>query len=285
MNCGMNIVGVVILYHPDIKQLSANINTYVSGLKQLYIYDNSERHIPGIEAALYSLHPNVIYKFFNSNEGIAKRLNQAVALATQNQFDYLLTMDQDSSFKQGDFEKYKSLIHKRAYSNVAQFGINCQPNITIPSEAPQEALTLITSGSILNLSLVKKVGAFNEDLFIDFVDAEFSYRVVQQGLINLMFSNILLNHAIGDLVSGRSLLSLKKSSRIIHMPVRAFYITRNGLFLLFKQKGLSPVMKKDVIRCMKILKNDLIYHPQLAKVYLNVIKGFFAFCFNSMGKR
>jgi rhamnosyltransferase len=154
----MNIVGVVILYHPDIKQLSANINTYVSGLKQLYIYDNSERHIPGIEAALYSLHPNVIYKFFNSNEGIAKRLNQAVALATQNQFDYLLTMDQDSSFKQGDFEKYKSLIHKRAYSNVAQFGINCQPNITIPSEAPQEALTLITSGSILNLSLVKSRG-------------------------------------------------------------------------------------------------------------------------------
>ena len=100
-----------------------------------------------------------------------------------------------------------------------------------------------------------------------------------------MFSNILLNHAIGDLVSGRSVVTLKKSLRIIHAPVRAFYITRNGLALLFKHKGLSPVMKKDVIRCMKILKNDLIYHPQLAKVYINVIKGFFAFCFNSMGKR
>jgi len=90
-----------------------------------------------------------------------------------------------------------------------------QPNITIPSEAPQEALTLITSGSILNLSLVKKVGDFNEDLFIDFVDAEFSYRVIQAGFINLMFSNILLNHAIGDLVSGRSVVTLKKSLRII----------------------------------------------------------------------
>ena len=285
MNCGMNIAGVVILYHPDIKQLSANINTYASGLKQLYIYDNTENQTPGIEAALHSLHPNIKYHFFNSNEGIAKRLNQAVALATQNQFDYLLTMDQDSSFKPGDFEKYKSLIQKGNFINVAQFGINCQPNITIPSETPQEALTLITSGSILNLSLVKKVGDFNEDLFIDFVDAEFSYRVVQQGLINLMFSNILLNHAIGDLVSGRSVVTFKKSLRIIHAPIRAFYITRNGLFLLFKHKGLSEEMKKDVIRCMKILKNDLIYHPHLAKVYLNVFKGFFAFCFNNMGKR
>lgn len=281
----MNIAGVVILYHPDIKQLSANINTYASGLKQLYIYDNTETQTPGIEAALLSLHPNIKYQNFNSNEGIAKRLNQAVALATQNQFDYLLTMDQDSSFKPGDFEMYKSLIQKGDFTNVTQFGINCQPNITIPSEAPQEALTLITSGSILNLSLVKKVGDFNEGLFIDFVDAEFSYRVIQAGFINLMFSNILLNHAIGDLVSGRSVVTLKKSLRIIHAPVRAFYITRNGLFLLFKHKGLSPEMKKDVIRCMKILKNDLIYHPHLAKVYLNVFKGFFAFCFNCMGKR
>jgi len=281
----MNIAGVVILYHPDIKQLSENINTYVLGLKQLYIYDNSEIQTPGIEAALNNLHPCIKYQFFNNNQGIAKRLNQAVEAAMQTQYDYLLTMDQDSSFKPGDFEKYKSLIQKEEYTKVAQFGINCQPQITMSSEQPQEALTLITSGSILNLSLIKKVGDFNEDLFIDFVDAEFSYRVVQHGLINLMFSNIQLNHALGNLVSGRSLLTFKKTLRIIHAPIRAFYITRNGLFLLFKHKGLSEEMKKDVIRCMKILKNDLIYHPQLTQVYINVMKGIFAFCFNKMGKK
>jgi rhamnosyltransferase len=281
----MNIAGVVILYHPDIKQLSENINTYVHGLKQLYIYDNSEIQTPGIEAALNNLHPCIKYQFFNNNEGIAKRLNQAVEAAMQTQYDYFLTMDQDSSFKPGDFEKYKSLIQKEEYTKVAQFGINCQPQITMSIEQAQEALTLITSGSILNLSLIKKVGDFNEDLFIDFVDAEFSYRVVQQGLINLMFSNILLNHALGKLVLGKSLMTFKKSLRIIHAPIRAFYITRNGLFLLFKHKGLSEEMKKDVIRCMKILKNDLIYHPQLTQVYLNVMKGIFAFCFNKMGKK
>ena len=281
----MNIAGVVILYHPDIKQLSENINTYVPGLKELYIYDNSEIQTPGIEAALNNLHPCIKYQFFNNNEGIAKRLNQAVEAAMQTQYDYLLTMDQDSSFKPGDFEKYKSLIQKEEYTKVAQFGINCQPQITMSSEQPQEALTLITSGSILNLSLIKKVGDFNEDLFIDFVYAEFSYRVVQHGLINLMFSNIQLNHALGNLVSGRSLLTFKKTLRIIHAPIRAFYITRNGLFLLFKHKGLSEEMKKDVIRCMKILKNDLIYHPQLTQVYINVMKGIFAFCFNKMGKK
>lgn len=285
MNFRMNIAGVVILYHPDIKQLSENINTYVSGLKQLYIYDNSETQTPGIEAALNQLHPSIKYHFFSANQGIAQRLNQAVEAAVQSQYDYLLTMDQDSSFKPGDFDLYKSLIQKEDYTKVAQFGVNCQPQITMINEQPQEALTLITSGSILNLSLVKRVGAFNEDLFIDFVDAEFSYRVAQKGLINLMFSKILLNHTLGKLVPGRSLVTFKKSLRIIHSPIRAYYITRNGLTLLFKYKGLNTLMKKDVIRCMKILKNDLIYHPQLMQVYVNIFKGFFAFCFNKMGKK
>lgn len=281
----MNIAGVVILYHPDLELLLANIQTYVSGLKQLYVYDNSETKIPGIEEALIKINPSIQYKFFNANEGIAKRLNQAMDQAALNQYDYLLTMDQDSSFKIGDFEKYKNLIQLSTYHNVAQFGVNCQPDFTQPNEQPEEALTLITSGSILNLSLTKNIGPFNEALFIDFVDAEFSYRVIQNGYLNLMFSNIVLNHALGTLVEGRSLGNFKKSMRIIHAPTRVYYIVRNGLHLLFKDKGLTPLMKKDVIRCIKIIKNDLIYNPQLFLVYKNAFAGIYAFMTNRMGKK
>ena len=205
--------------------------------------------------------------------------------AAKNNYDYLLTMDQDSSFKEGDFEKYKSQIQSAAYTNVAQFGVNCQPNLTIPKEQPEEALTLITSGSILNLSLIERVGVFNEDLFIDFVDAEFSYRVIQNGHINLMFSNIILNHALGKLIEGRSLANFKKTLRITHSPIRVYYIIRNGLYLLFKAKGLNAIMKKDVLRCIKILKNDLIYNPELVSVYKNLFSGIFAFLSNKKGKK
>jgi len=281
----MNIAGVVILYHPNMELLLANIQSYSSGLNQLYVYDNSETKIPGIEEALFKINPSIQYKYFNANEGIAKRLNQAMDQAALNQYDYLLTMDQDSSFKAGDFEKYKSLIQSSSYNHVAQFGVNCQPDFTQPKEQPEEALTLITSGSVLNLSLSKKVGPFNEALFIDFVDAEFSYRVIKNGYINLMFSNIVLNHALGTLVEGRGLADFKKSMRIIHSPIRVFYIVRNGLYLLFKAKGLTPLMKKDIIRCIKIIKNDLIYNPQLFSVYKNAFAGIFAFITNRMGKK
>ncbi len=281
----MNIAGVVILYHPDIVQLSDNIQTYLNGLNQLYVYDNSESKTPGIEEALLKLHPSIQYHYFNANEGIAKRLNQAIAQATLNQYDFLLTMDQDSSFKDGDFDKYKLSIQSSGDINVAQFGVNCQPDFTLLKDEPEEALTLITSGSVLNLSLTEHIGPFNEDLFIDFVDAEFSYRVIQNGYTNLMFSNIVLNHALGTLVEGRGLGNFKKSMRIIHAPTRVFYIVRNGLYLLFKAQGLTSSMKKDVIRCIKIIKNDLIYNPQLFSVYKNVFAGIYAFMTNRMGKK
>jgi rhamnosyltransferase len=281
----MNIAGVVILYHPNLEHLESNVQTYVSGLNKLYVFDNSETKIPGIEEALIKINPSIQYKFFSANEGIAKRLNQAMDQATLDQYDYLLTMDQDSSFKAGDFEKYKLLIQSTALNNVAQFGVNCQPDFTKPNEHPEEALTLITSGSILNLSLTKNIGLFNEPLFIDFVDAEFSYRVIQNGYINLMFSKIVLNHALGTLVEGRGLGNFKKSMRIIHAPIRVYYIVRNGLYLLFKVKELTPLMKKDVVRCIKIIKNDLIYNPQLFSVYKNVFAGIYAFMTNRMGKK
>jgi hypothetical protein len=100
-----------------------------------------------------------------------------------------------------------------------------------------------------------------------------------------MFSNIVLNHALGTLVEGRGLSNLKKSMRIIHAPTRVFYIVRNGLYLLFKSKGLTSVMKKDVLRCIKIIKNDLIYNPQLFSVYKNAFAGLYAFMTNRMGKK
>ena len=151
-------------------------------------------------------------------------------------------MDQDSSFKPGDFEKYKSLIQSSNNSNVAQYGVNHQPDFTPAKDLPEEALALITSGSILNLSLTDKVGVFNEYFFIDFVDTEFSYRVIQNGYINLMFSNIVLNHSLGTLIEGRSLVSLKKSKRIIHSPIRVFYVIRNGLYLDINVCGISFIL-------------------------------------------
>ena len=281
----MKLAGIVILYYPNTDIVIEHIRSYSSNLEKLFIYDNTENPDQSFIDLISKVEGNISYISSGTNEGIAKKLNEASHKARQEGYEFLLTMDQDSSFKPGDFEKYISLIQSSANSNIAQFGVNHQPNFTTQKELPEEALALITSGSILSLSLTEKVGVFNEDFFIDFVDTEFSYRVIQNGYINLMFSNIVLNHSLGTLIEGRSLVSLKKSKRIIHSPIRVFYIIRNGLYLLFKFKGLSASMKQEVYRSIKIIKNDLFYNPQLLAVYKNLFLGIYCFVFNKMGKK
>jgi len=216
----MNIAGIVIVYHPDIQVLCDNIKTYVQGLRQLYVYDNSELPSPDIEKALWEVDTSIQYHYFGSNEGIAKRLNSAVKHAIENKFDYLLTMDQDSSFKKGDFEKYINYIQAGSYNNVVQFGVNCQPQFTVPSNIPEPVLTLITSGTILNLSFIQNIGAFNENLFIDFY--------VKDGLI-----------------TKKNRKKLDYNKRLLEQSEHGRFTTLRSNMLFVAQEGDNYDYKKD----------------------------------------
>jgi len=279
------MVGVVILYHPDTVALIENIKTYINPIDTLLVYDNSETLTKELEVAVCAISNKVIFTHFGQNEGIAKRLNQAIEYSVQNGEKHLLMMDQDSSFKDGDFYKYAEYISNNSLPNVAQFGVNCQPDFTPISTNPEKVISLITSGSVLTIDYIQQIGMFDENLFIDFVDTEFSHRVTNKGCVNLQFTNIVLNHSIGTRVEGRSLVTFKKSLRIIHSPIRVYYIIRNGLYLLFRNKELTNIQKKDIKRTMMVVKNDFIYNSQLFKVYKYALLGIWHFLTKKMGKR
>jgi rhamnosyltransferase len=279
------MIGVVILYHPDALALIENIKTYINPLDTLLVYDNSEILSKELEIAVCAISSKVIFTHFGQNEGIAKRLNQAIEYAVQKGEKHLLMMDQDSSFQEGDIEKYAEYISNNSFPNVAQFGVNCQPDFTSISTNPEKVISLITSGSVIAIDCIQQIGMFDENLFIDFVDTQFSHRVTNKGYVNLQFTNIVLNHSIGTRVEARSLVTFKKSLRIIHSPIRVYYILRNGLHLLYKKEGLSNIQKKDIKRTMMVVKNDFIYNNQLFKVYKYALLGVWDFLTKRMGKR
>jgi rhamnosyltransferase len=279
------LAGVVILYNPESQKSLQNILSYAAGLNKLYILDNSENQLENWAELAKQLGDHVEYIHYGGNEGIAKRLNTAAHKAIQDGYNFLLTMDQDSSFPEGVFNKYLNEIVNCSIDNVGQFGVNFQPQFTAIEAKPIDALSLITSGSIINLDRFLKIGDYNEDLFIDFVDLEFSYRVNNSGYKVIQFTNFILNHQIGDRVPGRSFKTFKVTNRIIHSPIRVYYIVRNGLYLIFKAKYISKKARLDLFKGMKILKNNYIYHPQLFKIYLFTIFGIIDFFRNKMGKK
>jgi len=282
----MNIAGVIILYHPDIPKAVENILTYASQLNKLYVFDNSSSSSIEVTKDLADLKIPIEFITTGTNEGISKRLNEAADKAIQEGYDFLLTMDQDSSFDTGVFGQYLQLVDTYIKENVAQLGVNCDPKYIPISDIPFNADSLITSGTILNLAVFQKVGKFDEKLFIDFVDVEYSLRASYLGYQNIIFPNIIMKHAIGYLKLGRSFKNFKKTLRILHTPIRVYYIIRNGLYLLFKVNHVDKKARKAILfDHMKMLKNDFLYNDHLGAVYVNALQGVYDFLLNKMGKK
>jgi rhamnosyltransferase len=288
----LKLAGVVILYHPDVAKTLENMASYANQLDKLYILDNSEPACFAGTDAFAHLNVPIEYIATGVNEGISKRLNQAAHKAIQEGFDFLLTMDQDSCFETGAFVKFKTLVKDHLViaeekgQKIAQFGVNSDPQHIKISEQPLWTNNLITSGTILNLSIFQRVGNFDENLFIDFVDVEYSLRADYLGYQNIIFPNVVMQHSLGFIKMGRSFKTFKKTPRILHAPIRVYYIVRNGWYLLFKVKQIHKEERKAILlNHMKLLKNDFLYNDELAKVYGYALLGTFHFFINKMGKK
>jgi rhamnosyltransferase len=283
----MRIAAVVILYHPDDASIS-NIKSYYDAVSKVYVYDNTENEA-AIKKELLQL-SKIDYYHDGKNLGLPKRLNEACHQAIKEGFDWLLTMDQDSNFLQGSFTKYLDcFIQFQNKEKVAMFGTsNKRDNITSTGQCLfKEDVDLMTSGTLLNLSLFKKIGNFDEALFIDCVDHDYCIRTILAGYKLIRFSNIFLLHELGNIVYGSSIktLFLIKKKKEIHSPVRFYYMVRNMLYLTkkFEKENLAQVkqLKKDVV---SRIKKAIFYGRNSLEILKYVKKGYKDYKNMKMGK-
>jgi rhamnosyltransferase len=283
----MKIAAAVILFHPDNSCL-ANIHTYYDYVQKLYIFDNTETE-NNFSDELQSL-TKIEYYQDGVNMGLSKRLNEACSLAIRDGLDWLLTMDQDSSFPEGDFIKYLGCANQfTAMDTVAMFGLTYERNNSSASPACQyaENIRLITSGSLLNLQTFKKIGSFDEALFIDLVDHDYCIRAIAAGYKTIQYNNILLSHNLGNTVYNASIKSLflVKKKKVIHSPVRYYYMARNTFYLIkkFENQNLPHVgqLRADLNTRLKIA---FFYSRNIRQIWKYVRLGYNDYKQNKMGR-
>ncbi|MCW3111183.1 MAG: dTDP-rhamnosyl transferase RfbF, partial [Segetibacter sp.] len=244
----MKIAAVVILYHP-VKDAISNIITYYDWVDKIFVFDNSETKSV-IQDELLKL-PKVTLFHDYQNGGIAKRLNTACRMALQEQYDWMLTMDQDTSFAADAISNYFNCFTQyEAKEKVAMFGtaFSRNNNQTINDCLSIKAEKLITSGSLLNLLLFTRIGEFDEQLFIDAVDYDYCFRAQIAGYAIIQFSNIYILHTVGNEVYRSSVktLFLIKKKKEIHSPLRCYYMYRNMLYLDEKYKNQEKIYAKQI---------------------------------------
>ena len=280
----MKIAAVVILYNPS-GEVVKNIQSYASAIDKLFVVDNSAKPVRLIQDSFIGK-PNLVYLHDGENRGIALRLNQVIQLA-KDEYDWLLTMDQDSCFSSLTFFHYINCVGKfEQKEKVSMFGINHSEKITIGDSCNCVFVKhLITSGSILNLKTESEIGGFDENLFIDEVDFEYCLRSVLKGFQVFQFTNIFLEHNLGETVHRRSFKTTKLSSRVLHSPQRLYYMTRNFLYVEAKYKSAFPSeIKERKKNLMNRIKNNLLYQKQRLTVLKYVMKGFGDYRKKRMGK-
>jgi len=273
-----NIASCIVLYNPD-SSVIKNIQTFLPFVDNLIIIDNSVMIDRNLTLKLINLDKKIIYINNNGNLGIAKALNQGCQKAIELNYNWILTMDQDSYFK--DFSKYLdcfySLKNKEKVSLISPnpFCHELDKNSICSTEVK---LLTLTSGTLLNLKLFNTIGSFTEKLFIDEVDHDYCLRSKINGFKVLEFTHIPLIHSLGDIKQN----SKKKKSQ--HNPLRVYYITRNSFYMASQFSKQFPqrysygkvfyrVVYKKIFRILRHEDNKLAKIKSIASGILDFVRG------------
>jgi rhamnosyltransferase len=196
----------------------------------------------------------------NKNIGVAAALNKGLKTAVAGNYEWLLTMDQDSTFEHGSLSRLKEVafesdnkvgwvapfhrIQKGRWTRDDRRRDEGRGTRDERRRAIDEVQFAMTSGSLVR---VNTVGYFEEKLFIDSVDNEYCLRLRKNGYRVIRVNGAVLNHELGE---------LKKNwlgfSTIVHPASRRYYITRNMLYLMshypeFFLFGLKELLKSFLL--------------------------------------
>lgn len=248
-NVNKDVAGMFTMYNSD-NEVIERIGTYINQVTILFIVDNSEVPDNILLSKIKSLYTNVCYINNGGNKGIASALNAAALAAVDNNFSYLLMMDDDS---EASDSLVRELVSVAAGANVGI--VSPQSDAADTSSGVAEVLTTITSGSILKLNAYVHVGPFMNELFIDWVDHEYCFRLQKYGYKVMLANDVKLKHRLGVKKTRLFAGSVRVSWRS-HNPTRLYYKVRNSLFVLGLYKRQLPL--KFILYAGKELIEDFL---------------------------
>jgi len=256
------IDGVVVLYNPHI-QLIANIDSYIDFVGTLFVIDNSEKKNYNIINEL-NRYKNIVYIDNNGNQGIAQALNLGAKLAIENVAKCLLTMDQDSKFENNDLGIMIDWIKNNNIDNIGLISPMHSNDEEILNKF-HDTITM-TSGNIVNLDILKRLGYFDEKLFIDSVDSEYCLRLMKYDISIKRVYNVILDHNLGEMKIYKVFGFLLKSFN--HNAIRRYYMMRNRMYIYKKYYHTHPkFIKSDMRRAIvQFIKIIFLERDKLSKI-------------------
>lgn len=280
-----NTICIIVTYNPNIDLLDKTVLSIKDQVDKIIIINNNT------ELDLKNNYSNVVLYNLGCNKGIAYAQNYGVNIALNDNPDFILLSDQDSIFPDYYVIEMKNNADKyKGYSVFCPVFIDkitgTIPNVmkskfksVCPPDNPMDLAMGISSGSFIRAELFRTGYNFNENLFIDYVDNEWCWRLTYDGKKILLIPSIKMMHQLGD--GTRKLLGRTK---VLHSNIRYYYILRNGYYLVFHCKYLSLKERIELFIITKKLQVTLMLIYKSWKLIFLYFNAFYCGFFKCMGK-
>lgn len=277
----MKIGCIIVTFNPDIKQLVRNLASVSKQVSMVYIVDNGSYNYHNI-TGLKKIYDNLKIIELKKNTGIANAQNVGFNEFNKLEFDWVLTLDQDSVISEGYVSKLKLFTDQEKTGLVtgAYFDTkwNSEQIRSVRKKRSQKVEKIneeISSGNLISISAWKQVGGFDDQLFIDYVDFDFDYKLSEAGYYLYRVNDAEFEHEIGEPVSRGALttvLFLNKKDLFDHSAQRLFYMNRNRIIVRKRHRQFGSPLRMT-IRELLNLREILVMGPPRSKKMKNAIAG------------
>lgn len=277
----MKVIASIVTYNPDIKRLIQNIEAVLPQVAEIIIIDNASINLIDIQSFIKKYNSISIIKN-ETNKGIATALNQAAQYALFRDYEWLITLDQDSVVP----ESLVSIYSK--FSDYRDIGIiGCKiidrnfgelKRERSKNKGFEEVAVCITSASMMNLRAWKEVGGFNEELFIDSVDFDICLSMREHGFKIIRTYDTALLHEVGH-SEIRRLLG-KEYQIYHHSPLRYYYMVRNEVYLGKRHHFTF----KATLRAIRLFILVTLFEENKVEKIKKMLLGFYHASINHYGK-
>lgn len=240
-----NIIAILVTYNPDIGVLSYCISSICTQVTQVVIIDNASSNVSEI-SELVTNYDNVYIDLLSENIGLASAQNKAIIISKQFKASRVILFDQDSVIEDGFISQLvvaeKELIKEnRLVAAIGPSFFDPVSRKTYPAtiyrgpliervtfdDKPIEATFIIASGCLIRTEVLDDIGLMLDELFIDYIDVEWSLRARSKGYAIFIAPQAKMAHSIGDrriYIFGRAIS--------LHSPIRRYYLLRNSFFMM-----------------------------------------------------
>ncbi len=272
---GMRAAGVVVTYFPD-AGFAARLAAIARETAPVLVVDNTTDDDGRAALRAVCARHGARLSENSANRGLAAALNQAFLALERAGHEWAVTFDQDSTPAPGFTTALRTAAHA-GDGPVAAIGANwadearpetrsrhLQPHRTFPllfqrAEAVhdlRDVTCVITSGTLFHLPSVRKLGGFDDRLFLDLVDTEFCLRARAAGHRVHVASNARLHHRRGA----------KRPVRFAGRTWWPAFMPESRLLLLFRNRVL--LYRRYAVRFPHWAGFELVY---AAKVLAEIV--------------